>query len=84
MILLPCIWKHRMNARIIMICQKTAGIEWLDSRIIAPIVERLESKEIDFRMLILSDHKTLMESLQHDGDPVPYILYDSTTDTGAD
>ena len=62
---------------------KLQAIEWLDSRIIAPIVERLESKEIDFRMLILSDHKTLMESLQHDGDPVPYILYDSTTDTGA-
>lgn len=62
---------------------KLQAIEWLDSRIIAPIVEDLESKGTDFRMLILSDHKTLMESLQHDGDPVPYILYDSTVDTEA-
>jgi 2,3-bisphosphoglycerate-independent phosphoglycerate mutase len=60
---------------------KLQAIEWLDSRIIAPIVEDLEAKGTDFRMLILSDHKTLMESLQHDGDPVPYILYDSTVDT---
>ena len=62
---------------------KLQAIEWLDSRIIAPITKALEANGTDFRMLILSDHKTLMESLQHDGDPVPYILYDSTVDTKA-
>ena len=27
---------------------------------------------------MLSDHKTLMSSRTHDGDPVPYMIYDST------
>ena len=34
-------------------------------------------------MLILSDHKTLTSNRQHDGDPVPYIIYDSSTNTQA-
>ena len=32
--------------------------------------------------LILSDHKTLTSTRGHDGDPVPYLLYDSRKDTG--
>ena len=31
--------------------------------------------------LILSDHKTLTSTRGHDGDPVPYLIYDSRTDT---
>ena len=31
----------------------------------------------DYRMLILSDHKTLTSTRGHDADPVPFILYDS-------
>ena len=33
--------------------------------------------------MILSDHTTLSSTRGHDGDPVPFILYDSTVDTGA-
>jgi len=33
-----------------------------------------------FRMLILSDHKTLTTTRGHDGSPVPYIIYDSRFD----
>ena len=33
---------------------------------------------MDYRLLLLSDHKTLMATRTHDGDPVPYLLYDST------
>ena len=33
-------------------------------------------------MLLLSDHKTLTSTRGHDGDPVPFMLYDSTVDTG--
>ena len=32
-------------------------------------------------MLILSDHKTLMSTRTHDGDPVPFLIYDSTHPT---
>ena len=37
----------------------------------------------DYRMLILADHKTLTATRGHDGDPVPYILYDSRATTGS-
>ncbi len=60
---------------------KLQAIENLDSRIIAPIVQKLKANGTDFRMLVLSDHKTLTSTRGHDGDPVPFVIYDSTTDT---
>ena len=35
---------------------------------------------MNYRLLLLSDHKTLMSTRTHDGDPVPYLLYDSRED----
>ena len=32
----------------------------------------------DYRMLILPDHPTPIRVRTHTGDPVPYLLYDST------
>ncbi len=63
---------------------KLQAIENLDSKIIAPIVDRLRRDGIDFRMLILSDHKTLTSTRGHDGDPVPFVIYDSRVDSGTD
>ena len=37
---------------------------------------------MDHRVLLLSDHKTLTATRGHDGDPVPFLLYDSRRDTG--
>jgi 2,3-bisphosphoglycerate-independent phosphoglycerate mutase len=37
---------------------------------------------MEYRLLILSDHKTLTSTRGHDGEPVPYLLYDSRQDTG--
>ena len=59
---------------------KLKAIENLDSRIIAPIAERLSAAGEDFRMLILSDHKTLTSTRGHDGSDVPYVIYDSRYD----
>ena len=56
---------------------KIQSIAWLDSRETAPILEWLRSCGEDFRILILSDHKTLTSNRAHDGDPVPFLLYDS-------
>ncbi len=61
---------------------KIYSIEALDSRVIRPIVDALTEKGEDFRMLVLSDHKTLMANGAHDGDPVPYFIYDSRVDSG--
>jgi len=61
---------------------KLQSIEWLDSRVMKPLTEALAAEQMDYRLLILSDHKTLTSTRGHDGDPVPYLLYDSTKDTG--
>ncbi len=62
---------------------KLQAIEWLDSRIITPVVEAMEEAGEDFRILILSDHKTLTSTRGHDGDPVPFIIYDSRDSQGS-
>jgi len=60
---------------------KLQAIEWIDSRVIAPLVESiLRRTGDDFRMLIMSDHRTLTSTRGHDGSPVPYIIYDSRHD----
>ena len=61
---------------------KLQAIEWLDSRVVGPLTQALAQEGTDYRLLILSDHKTLTSTRGHDGDPVPYLLYDSRTDSG--
>ncbi len=38
----------------------------------------MEASGEDFRMLVLPDHPTPIEVRTHTGEPVPYLLYDST------
>lgn len=57
--------------------KKVKAIEYLDSRIVKPIVEGLEAAGEDFRMVILPDHPTPIEIRTHSADEVPYLLYDS-------
>jgi 2,3-bisphosphoglycerate-independent phosphoglycerate mutase len=59
---------------------KLEAIRRLDSLVVAPLTERLRASGEDFRVLILSDHKTLTSTRGHDGEPVPYLLYDSRFD----
>jgi 2,3-bisphosphoglycerate-independent phosphoglycerate mutase len=40
----------------------------------------LEKSGTDFRILLMSDHRTLSSTRGHDGGPVPYVFYDSRTD----
>ena len=58
--------------------EKVKSIEYLDSRLIAPVKKAMEDAGVDFRMLILPDHPTPIRIRTHTGDPVPYLLYDST------
>ena len=59
---------------------KLEAIRRLDSRVVAPLVKKLRDRGVSFRMLILSDHKTLTATRGHDGEPVPFLLYDSRID----
>lgn len=58
--------------------RKVQAIENLDKRIIRRVVEKMEASGEDFRMLVLPDHPTPVAIRTHVGDPVPYMLYDST------
>lgn len=62
---------------------KLEAIGWLDTRMIHPLDDAMRSHGWDYRLLFLSDHKTLTSTRGHDGDPVPYMLYDSRTDSHA-
>lgn len=59
---------------------KLEAIERIDGRVVAPLLRKLNGCPFDYRLLILSDHKTLTSTRGHDGDPVPFILYDSRKD----
>lgn len=56
--------------------EKMEAIRRLDERVIKPLLEKMPALG-DFRILLLSDHKTLMSTRTHDGKPVPYAIYDS-------
>ena len=58
--------------------EKVKSIEYLDSRLIAPIKKAMEDAGEDFRMLVLPDHPTPIRIRTHSSEPVPYVLYDST------
>lgn len=57
---------------------KIQAIQWLDSRVMTPFTNNLKELGLDYRLLFISDHKTLTATRGHDADPVPYLLYDST------
>ena len=56
---------------------KITAIEYLDSRIIAPVKAAMDESDEDYRMLILPDHPTPIRIRTHSSEPVPFILYDS-------
>lgn len=62
---------------------KIEAIRRLDHLVVCPLTEAMERAGLPYRMLILSDHKTLTSNRGHDGDPVPFLLYQSGVDTGA-
>ena len=58
--------------------EKVKSIEYLDSRLIALVKKAMEEAGEDYRMLVLPDHPTPIRIRTHTGDPVPYLIYDST------
>lgn len=58
--------------------RKVQAIEYLDTRVIGPIVEKLDEMNVEYRMLVLPDHPTPIRVRTHTANDVPYLLYDST------
>ncbi len=57
---------------------KVKSIEYLDSRVVAPLTAALDASGEPYRLLILPDHPTPIRCRTHTADPVPYLIYDST------
>lgn len=60
--------------------KKVRAIEYLDGRVIRPVVEAMEKSGEEFRLLVLPDHPTPIRVRTHTADNVPYLLYDSRKD----
>ncbi len=58
--------------------RKVQAIQYLDEKVIGPLVEELEMKQVEFRLLVLPDHPTPIRVRTHTSENVPYLLYDST------
>ncbi len=57
---------------------KVRSIEYIDSRVLAPLLSGLKEMGEDYRILVLPDHPTPIVTKTHASDPVPYLLYDSS------
>lgn len=58
--------------------EKVRSIEYLDSRVLAPVWNAMKEAGEECRILVLPDHPNLLRLRTHTADPVPYVLYDST------
>ena len=56
---------------------KVRAVEYIDRRALKPMLEYLEGSGDDFRILIMPDHPTPLDTMTHSAEPVPYIIYDS-------
>ena len=56
---------------------KIYSVECLSERVAKPLCAELRRRGEDFRLLILSDHRTFMKNGAHGETPVPYMIYDS-------
>lgn len=61
---------------------KVRAIELIDSRCLKLMLEYLDSCGDDYRILIMPDHPTPLETKTHSSEPVPYMLYDSRKAVG--
>ena len=53
---------------------KLEAIRRLDARTVAPLMEAMREP---YRLMLISDHYTLLSTRTHDGTPVPFAIFDS-------
>lgn len=56
---------------------KVRAIEYIDKRALKPVLEYLDGCGEEYRVLIMPDHPTPLETRTHSAEPVPFLLYDS-------
>ena len=56
---------------------KVDALERWDADIIAPVLDALDARGDDYRILLMPDHATPCTTKTHSADTVPYLLFDS-------
>jgi len=56
---------------------KVKAIEMIDSLVVGDMVDFLNKSGEDFRILIMPDHPTPLNTKTHSSTPVPFMIYDS-------
>ncbi len=60
---------------------KITAIENVDGRVLKRIIDAMDASGEEYRILVLPDHPTPVCVRTHTGEPVPYLLYDSRTES---
>lgn len=64
---------------------KVKSIEYIDEKLVKPILEALDSRGEEYRIMILPDHPTPLCLRTHTSEPVPFLIYQNSakkTDRG--
>jgi 2,3-bisphosphoglycerate-independent phosphoglycerate mutase len=59
---------------------KVKAIEYIDEKIIKPIIKALDNQSIPYKMLVVPDHPTPLRLRTHTGEPVPFMIYQKGND----
>ncbi|MBQ8550021.1 MAG: cofactor-independent phosphoglycerate mutase [Clostridia bacterium] len=61
---------------------KVKAISLIDKLVVEPLIEYLSASGDDYRILIMPDHPTPLDTKTHSSEPVPYLIYDSRKNLG--
>ena len=64
-----------MLYEVITVKEKVYSIEQIDSQVIKPVFEYLETCGEDYAILVQPDHPTPIQIRTHSAEPVPFALY---------
>jgi len=56
---------------------KLEALAFIDDKVFKPVNEYLKSTGEQYRILVVTDHKTPLEVRTHTDEPTPYVLFDS-------
>ncbi len=62
-----------------LIREKIQAIESFDEMVVGQILTSMEERSEPFRVLLLPDHPTPIAKKTHTSNPVPFVIYDSTS-----
>ncbi len=61
---------------------KVKAIEIIDSSVLSRLLNYFKESGEDYRILIMPDHPTPLDTMTHSREAVPYMIYDSRKDLG--